>query len=964
MRYKAPLLNIILLLFSLTVTAQYYDTGQDPASLKWLQINTKRFKVIYPEQYGKEGVEFARSLDRAYSDLSLLFQEKEFRIPVVIHSFTVQSNGYVAWAPKRMELYPTPEQNTIPVNTQRELSLHESTHVLQMVSLNKGFSKVMGYVFGQQFPGAVASLLPSWYLEGHAVFAESALSRSGRGRAPDFQKELKAMLLEKGKIYNYDKMVSGSFRDYTPDQYRYGFQMVTWSLAKYDLHLWNKVLGFTADEPFTINPVNISLRSNTGLTKKRLFVQTFDSLKTIWEKDLAGSKAHKYIAVSPSKKGNYVGYHSPVFAGKDSIIAIKTSLKEPPSFVLIHPSSGSEKKLHVPGLLYPYFLSYGKGKIVWVENQLDPRWENRTYSVIRIKYLDSGRTLQLTHGSRYMSASVSPDGNVIAASENSAANVNTLAFIDPSSGNVLQKYQSPGNASLQYPRWSDDGSKIIFIYLDDAGEGIMAFDYTNKSWQVMLEAEKTDLQSAFLRNDSLFFVTSASGTENIMLHTPSGLFHVTNSRFGATDVSLGGSQVLFCDYTSSGNDICITPIEDVTKAGGYVSQSSLIINRFNLIEKEKKELPGESFTPEPYKKWQHLFSVHSWMPVYADIEAIQSDPASIRPGFTIMSQNTLSTLIASAGYEYSTAGENLLHAKIIWKGWYPVIESKIDYGYRPVVNSAGAPENLVPTAPDRGYRIINAIYIPFRFTTGRFSQLFYPSFSTDFRNNYEYLRNTGDYDHGQIKMAERIYFSNYYRQASRDIYPQWAQVFDLTYTFAPFDKLIYGTGISLKTSFYFPGFFPNNSVRIRFEREKQKFSEYLTMNSISFPRSYKNIISGNLSFYSVGYNLPLLYPDFNLSSFLYLKRIRGGFFYDYARGDHNYYLTVAEGQTTIDHESDGPESFRSFGASLMSDFYLFRIPYMISGGLEAAWKDIGSIPSVEFRINMNIYGFNIGKTAP
>ena len=136
------------------------------------------------------------------------------------------------------------------------------------------------------------------------------------------------------------------------------------------------------------------------------------------------------------------------------------------------------------------------------------------------------------------------------------------------------------------------------------------------------------------------------------------------------------------------------------------------------------------------------------------------------------------------------------------------------------------------------------------------------------------------------------------------------------------------------------------------------------MNSISFPRSYKNIISGNLSFYSVGYNLPLLYPDFNLSSFLYLKRIRGGFFYDYARGDHNYYLTVAEGQTTIDHESDGAESFRSFGASLMSDFYLFRIPYMISGGLEAAWKDIGSIPSVEFRINMNIYGFNIGKTAP
>ena len=145
MRYRLLLLYTTFL-FSLQVaSAQFYQTGQDPASLKWKQIKTGRFTVIYPEKYGREGVAYAKSLDEAYSNLVLLFPEKKFKIPVVIHNFTVQSNGYVAWAPRRMELYPTPEQNTIPLAPEKQLSVHELAHVFQMESLNQGFSKGMSF---------------------------------------------------------------------------------------------------------------------------------------------------------------------------------------------------------------------------------------------------------------------------------------------------------------------------------------------------------------------------------------------------------------------------------------------------------------------------------------------------------------------------------------------------------------------------------------------------------------------------------------------------------------------------------------------------------------------------------------------------------------------------------------------------------------------------------------------------
>ena len=96
--------------------------------------------------------------------------------------------------------------------------------------------------------------------------------------------------------------------------------------------------------------------------------------------------------------------------------------------------------------------------------------------------------------------------------------------------------------------------------------------------------------------------------------------------------------------------------------------------------------------------------------------------------------------------------------------------------------------------------------------------------------------------------------------------------------FCPFRQDIYGTDLSLKTSFYFPGIFPNNGIKLRFEKEKQDPAKYLYCKQDLFSAGYKNIISKDIDFLSVDYVLPLVYPDFNISSLLYLKRITHRFF--------------------------------------------------------------------------------------
>jgi hypothetical protein len=957
---KLSVLYTFLLFCPKVVFCQYYDTGQDPASLRWLQIRTEHFRVIYPESYGKWGPEFTRSLEEASAGLKASFPVKKFRIPVIIHNYTTKSNGYVAWAPKRMEIYPSPEQNTIPLDPFKQLSIHELTHVLQMKSLDRGFSKGLSFLFGEQIYGVVAFLLPIWFLEGDAVFEETALTQSGRGRSPSFQKEMKAVSVERGKLYRYDQIASGSFREYIPDYYQTGYQMVTWAVSKHNPSVWNEMLDYTAKYPFTVNPVNLSLRKNNGLRKKLLYRETFDSLRTIWEKD--ASRGISYRQVNPAKSGNYINYYSPVAAGTDSIIAVKTSLSKSPSFVLIRPSEGYEQTIHVPGQIYPYFISSGNGRLVWVETVSDPRWANREYSVIKLLNLRSHKVSKITGKSRYLSAAISPDGNIIASVENTTDNRNNLVLIDASTGSILKSVPSPGNIYLQRPQWSDMGFKVTMISLGEAGEGVLCFDTEKFEWSTLIAEGRNDLQSSFLRKDSLFFVSSASGTDNLYILTPDKKVRgITNSRFGVTDPCIAGDSILFSDYTSHGNNICVTPARLIASIpDSTAGAASFLINR---IEKRPVPASGQTkqdYLPTPYRKWQHLLKFHSWMPFYADLEQVRSDPATIRPGLTILSQNNLSTLIASAGYEYSEDKRHLLHTRITWQGWYPVFESQIDYGYNPAISKLGEKVDD-PSSVSPGFAFRNTVSVPLFFSGGRFYRYLRPSLTSEYFNNYVYIKETGNYDYGQNLVSGRIYFSNYHRYAYRDIYPRWAQTVDIKYTYAPFDRNIYGDEISFRSSFYFPGFLPSNGIRIRFEKEKQEPQKYMMSSTISFPRGYSNIISRDIDFFSADYVTPLVYPDFNLASLIYIKRLRAAFFYDFAQGTGNtFYEHGPNGLKPLVFH-DYTENFSSAGVELMADFHLFRIPYMISGGVQAAWPRGNSIPVYKFLLNIDMFGMAINR---
>ena len=246
MRNRLILSSLILVFSVLKVSAQYYDTGQDPASLKWMQIKTGRFTVIYPGNYGTGGQDYAKALEEAYTRLITIFPEKKIKIPVIIHNHSIRSNGYVAWAPKRMELYPSPEQNGIPL-APRETTCSSRTN--SCVSDGKSESGLYkGNVISIRSAGDQESF-PLYFLCGFLKAMPYSLSRYSRhpeeaGTAA-FQKHLKAIITEGSKKYKYDKILNGSYRDFIPDYYESGYQMVTWAMLKSDPQIWNKAFRYT-----------------------------------------------------------------------------------------------------------------------------------------------------------------------------------------------------------------------------------------------------------------------------------------------------------------------------------------------------------------------------------------------------------------------------------------------------------------------------------------------------------------------------------------------------------------------------------------------------------------------------------------------------------------------------------------------------------------------------------------------
>jgi len=934
--------------------AQYYDTGQDPASLKWLQINTTHFRVIFPEDFGTEATRYARLLEESYGKLSALYPVVRTRIPVIIHNHSMQSNGYVSWAPRRMELFPLPGQDNLPMHPARQLTVHEAAHVLQLGSLNrKGLGKALTWIIGEQAVGLAAVEVPNWAFEGDAVYAETATGLSGRGRSNVFIRGARALAEGPEGLYGYDKMLSGSYRNFTPDHYVFGYLMMN-RLRATDPDAWSTMTS-KISPGWHLNPVNAGLRSGAGLTKKRLYDSTFATLEKMWNKSLPEGTSD-YTPLSAGHKRDYVSYYNPCRLPDGRIISLRTSMSDPSRFVITNPVTGKELNITTTGYVYPYIFSFSDSSVVWSEQHPDFRWDNRDYSVVKRLDLRGGGITQLTFRSRYTAPDLSPDGKTVAAVSTTTGMHCSLVLLDALTGEELMNIVPPDSLILQRPAWSSDGRAVTMVTLSEKGEGIRSYSPTGKRWTVHMEESVTDIVQAKLHNDTLLYLAQGDGSDNIYRIAGGGTAErITGSRFGISGFSVRGGELLFSDYTSGGYIIASEKTSATAgPAGGAGHEIIPAVAPMKPVQETEVNPAPVIPEPESYSKLAHLFNIHSWFPFYADLDELRSDPTSVRPGLTILSQNHLSTLVSTAGYEYS-GGDHIIHSGITWKGWHPVIDAELTWGGEQLV-SRDTSQGSAPSDLGRDLQLNLNIYDQLWFAYGKFRQLVMPAVYLSYRNKYTFIPDENRFDRDIITVTGRLYFSNTFRTAYRDINPRWGQVIDLRLTGTPWDSELYNSRSYARATFFFPGIMANHSLSAKAGWENQAPARKLIYrNSIPWPRGLRDeLIAEKLFSFSADYTMPLLYPDLAAGSLLYLKRIRGTLFWDYARGEKiNDYSNRSF--------NPGTAEYSSYGSELMADFWLMRFPFEMSAGVRGGFIPGEQRYFVTGAFSVNIYGTVLGR---
>jgi hypothetical protein len=945
-----------IIFFQNNTFAQFYEKGQDPGYLRWKQINTSNFQIIFPESYEKQAQRLTNILEYAYDYATYSLHNIPKKISVIVHNYSIHNNGFVAWAPKRIELYPTPGQDSYPEDPLKQLALHELRHVVQVDKLNQGITKIFSYLLGEQASGGITGFIPFWYLEGDAVASETSLSMAGRGRLPSFEMKLRALLLEKGKVFSYDKSLLGSYNDYVPNYYEYGYQMVAFSRKKYGSQLWNNTLNDIGKKPFTLNPLHFSLYKQTGLSKKKLYDNTFSELNTLWKKQADELNYTTYQKVNKKKKKVFTSYRFPQYLNDSVFIAEKSGIAQIREFVAIQPN-GKEIKIHTPGFYNPVRLSVAQNKIVWAERIPDSRWDNRYYSVIKIFDVSTGIEKSITKKTRYFAPVFSRDGLLIATVEVTPENEVSLIILNAENGKIIQKLKSPGNKLIQMPSWTENDENIISIFIDNKGKGIWNVNLPSGRWELLMEPDYLDKLNVMPFQHYIFYHSTYSGIDNIYaLDIKTGQkYQVTSSKFGAFDITVSpnGEKIAVSDYSSYGYNL----VEIDINPDKWIPINSVKNNSVkyyeDLVKQEKgpvltQNIPNKIFKVKSYRKWQNVFQFHSWAPFYFDYFNFDLENIQIHPGLTLLSQNQLSTAITSLGYAYKNNQHHLI-TKFIYKGWYPVFEISSDYGGIPSVYP-----DTIEVDVSKKFNFNTRIYFPVNLTCNRFIRGLHPSINTEYTNSYIFNEERQVFEKGRWLINYRIYFYNYLKMSDRDILPKWGQTFDIRFGNSPTDRVNYGSKYSLCTTLYFPGLFNNHCLKIKAAIEKQKPERFIYFNSLDFPRGYYNRISEELQTFSAEYVLPLFYPDFNFSWLTYIKRFRGSFYYDHAFGERNYNLISKS-------YSENPEVFNSLGAEFITDFYILRIPFPISLGIRYFYKPKTNTYNIETFFNVDIFGFNINR---
>ena len=774
MKRLRTLLLIAGLLAGTTARAQFFQAGSDPFG-RWYEMGTEHFRILYPQGLDSLARAYVVDLEKWQPTVGASAGMAPGslhwgRLPVILHPWYPFSNGSVAWAPKRMDLYTHPEAyGPYPQSWMTQLTVHESRHVSQMQLAYRRPFKWVNYLVGEMWSGGVTGLYtPPVLLEGDAVVAETALTASGRGRNADFLNYYH-LAFDNGDWRDWYQWIYGSFKKAGPDYYTVGYMTVAGMRYFYDQPSFTAdYFDYVTQHPFPVARLQNYIKRVSGQSFKKTWQGIMEGFHTLWEEEEAARGPFMEMERVTKERPYATDYSNGSWVDNE-YLAIKQGKDLAPRLVRIN-LDDSEDDLG-PFAAHTSSLNPGEHRLFWSETVPGKRWTLDGKSIIR-SLERGGKPRDLTTEGRLYNPQPGPGG--IATVEYPVRGGSNLVIIDEGDGHLLRRVPAPAGVELADPAWVDD-----FVYclgVNDDGYSIWRLD--GQTWTCVLEPTLQEIENLEGENHVLDFVSDRGGVKELYRYDPATgrAWQLTNSRYGGTDYFWHGDTLWFNAITPDGSAIFKAkppaPVEvDIRDVHKYRVAEKIAEQERALLA----EIPGQAgndeeavSAPKRYRKVPHLVKIHSWAPLYFDYDAIASmsgdlsyDTAS--PGLIGLFQNDLGTAWGTVGYsahpdadkpsEWRHSG----HAQFTYTGLYPVLEAGFDlydkgtgqYGFqrRLYEDKVGYAATRKDVSGPYWTAHLTA-YIPFRLNKGGIQKGWVPQVSWTLSNNA--------FDNGttELKMTE------------------------------------------------------------------------------------------------------------------------------------------------------------------------------------------------------------------
>ena len=729
---------LLLLGAALPASAQFHTMGADPGGLRWNQIETPTYRVVYPRGLDSLARAYALTLERAATPVggSIGIRPNAAygnKMPVILHPWTAYSNGQVTWTPRRMELLTVPDAFPDEVTPWvRQLGIHESRHVAQLQAGAMKPFRWLNVLGGQLIPGGIAAIYggPAFF-EGDAVVAETALTPAGRGRSADFL-EYYRVSFAAGDLRDFWRWRYGSQRYYTPDYYRAGYLAVGGIRATFDVpDLSARFYQRVARHGVAFLNWDKTIREATGLRFKDAFAAVCDTLQHFWEADELARGPFlqtEPVTAVPRRFTEYTGLDHQ----GDHIYAIQSGITQPDRLVRIYPDGTVE-----PHMLLGTHASGPEsggplGRTYWSEVVRDARWPLRSYSIIRS--FDGKYARKLTRKTRYYNPVPAPHEPVLSVTEYPVDGTSRVVLLDAENGSRLRDWQAPEGMQVVETIWVDD--ELFASAITEAGAGLYR---VADGFTPVLGPSPVNIGALWAQDGQLMFSSDLTGVQELYALDPSDgrVNRLTNLRFGGMDFDLEVDSLFFSVLQPEGRLVHkvawsdLQPVEaDFTQLPKYPFAEALAAGEQKPVD---WDAPVELSEPKAYNKLAHLFRFHSWLPFYFHFDSV--DDLSMETlaqdaglGATAFWQNDLGTSYGFAGYHAARVDGrwwHSLHASLTYTGLYPVIEASVDFGDR------YAFEYILEEDPEKQLIRLNTrslgvpsvsgtlkTYIPWNFTSG------------------------------------------------------------------------------------------------------------------------------------------------------------------------------------------------------------------------------------------------------